>query len=86
METDSNIGKKRTRGSNRGIKLFNRRPNDKLIVQFNAEGKPIGENARPFATLCGIIVRTPGNAPLQVTKWANVLEQAKDKKIGRAHV
>ena len=50
--------------------MFNRRPDDKLIVQFNAKGQPIGENARPFATLCGIIVRTPGNAPLQVKKWA----------------
>ncbi|RWR97740.1 bromodomain-containing protein 4-like protein isoform X3 [Cinnamomum micranthum f. kanehirae] len=72
-------GKKRTRGSSRGIKLFNRLPDDKLIVQFNAEGQPIGDNARPFATLCGIIVRTPGNAPLQVTKWADVLEQSKEK-------
>ncbi|RWR75198.1 transposon protein, putative, CACTA, En/Spm sub-class, expressed [Cinnamomum micranthum f. kanehirae] len=72
-------GKKRTRGSSRGIKLFNRRPDDKLIVQFNAEGQPIGDNARPFATLCGIIVRTPGNAPLQVTKWADVPEQSKEK-------
>ncbi|KAJ8630302.1 hypothetical protein MRB53_023625 [Persea americana] len=77
--SNSNIGRKRTRGSNRGIKLFNRQPDDKLIVQFNAEGQPIGENARPFTTLCGIIVRTPGNAPLQVMKWADVPEQAKDK-------
>ncbi|KAJ8629787.1 hypothetical protein MRB53_023110 [Persea americana] len=77
--SNSNIGKKRTRGRNRCIKLFNRRPDDKLIMQINAEGQPIGENARPFATLRGIIVRTPGNAPLQVTKWADVLEQAKEK-------
>ncbi|XXG73372.1 hypothetical protein AAC387_Pa07g2303 [Persea americana] len=39
--SSSNIGKKRTRGSTRGIKLFNRRPGDKLIVQFNAEGQPV---------------------------------------------
>ncbi|KAJ8630294.1 hypothetical protein MRB53_023617 [Persea americana] len=63
--SNSNIGRKRTRGSNRGIKLFNRQPDDKLIVQFNAEGQPIGENARPFATLCGIIVRTPDEERLQ---------------------
>ncbi|RWR85176.1 bromodomain-containing protein 4-like protein isoform X3 [Cinnamomum micranthum f. kanehirae] len=77
--SSSNIGKKRTRGSTRGIKLFNRRPGDKLIVQFNTEGQPIGENARSFSTLCGIVVRAPGNAPLQVTKWADVSEQAKEK-------
>ncbi|KAJ8627922.1 hypothetical protein MRB53_021229 [Persea americana] len=81
--SNSNTGRKRTRGSNRGIKFFNRRSDDKLIVKFNAEGQPIGENAKPFATLCRIIVRTPGNAPLQVhyqvTKWADIPEQAKEK-------
>lgn len=72
-------GQKRTRGRTRGIKLFNRRPGDKLIIQFNAEGQPIGENARSFSTLCGIVVRSPGNAPLQVKKWAEIPEQAKEK-------
>ncbi|KAJ8640131.1 hypothetical protein MRB53_016825 [Persea americana] len=70
---------KRGQESNRGIKLFNIQPDDKLIVQFNAKGRPICENARPVATLCRIIVRTPGNAPLHVTKWVDVPEQAKEK-------
>ncbi|KAJ8632938.1 hypothetical protein MRB53_026274 [Persea americana] len=72
-------GQKRTRRRTRGIKLFNRRPGDKLIIQFNVEGQPTGENAKSFSTLSGIVVRSPSNAPLQVKKWARILEQAKEK-------
>ncbi|KAJ8630079.1 hypothetical protein MRB53_023402 [Persea americana] len=72
-------GKKTTRGPMRGIKLLNKRPDDKLVGDFNTDDQPIGENARDFSTLCGIVVRTPGIAPLRVKKWAEIPEQAKDK-------
>ncbi|KAJ8642521.1 hypothetical protein MRB53_004269 [Persea americana] len=74
-------GKKRTRGPTQDIKLLNRHSDDKLVVDFNTDGQPIGKNARDFSTLCGIVVRTPGIAPLQVKKWAEIPEQAKEKLL-----
>ena len=70
----------------RGIELFNKRPDGKFTVEFNAEGRQVREHARPLATLCGLVVRTPGIAPIQVKKWAEIPQQAKEKMWRQVHV
>ncbi|KAF8391084.1 hypothetical protein HHK36_023384 [Tetracentron sinense] len=76
--TCSSGRRKRGRGPTRVLNLLTMPPGKKIRVEFNDMGQPIGDHASKFANLCGATVRNPNYAPLQVEKWKDMPDQAKE--------
>ncbi|KAF8412019.1 hypothetical protein HHK36_004578 [Tetracentron sinense] len=53
-------------------------PGKRIPVEFNDMRQPKGDHASKLANLCRSIVRNPNYAPLQVEKWNDIPNQAKE--------
>ncbi|KAF8406045.1 hypothetical protein HHK36_008125 [Tetracentron sinense] len=53
-------------------------PGKRIPVEFNDMRQPKGDHTSKLANLCGSIVRNPNYAPLQVEKWNDIPNQAKE--------
>lgn len=58
---------RRTRGPNRCIALTNQR--ERIVVECNEYGQPIGRNERLLSSYLGIIARDGQKAPLNYSDW-----------------
>ncbi|KAL2928710.1 Immunoglobulin-like and fibronectin type III domain-containing protein 1, partial [Bienertia sinuspersici] len=52
------------RGLTRNLNMAKMRPGEKLKVDFNMNGQPIGDHRATLANYCGALVKDPLNAPL----------------------
>ncbi|KAL2931573.1 Autonomous transposable element EN-1 mosaic protein [Bienertia sinuspersici] len=56
------------------------RPGEKLKVDFNMNGQPIGDHRATLANYCGALVKDPLNAPLyEVEQFSQIPQENKDK-------
>ncbi|KAL2895291.1 Laminin subunit beta-1 [Bienertia sinuspersici] len=56
------------------------RPGEKLKVDFNMNGQPIGDHRATLAKYCGALVKDPLNAPLyEVEQFSQIPQENKDK-------
>ncbi|KAL2894415.1 Autonomous transposable element EN-1 mosaic protein [Bienertia sinuspersici] len=56
------------------------RPGEKLKVDFNMNGHPIGDHRATLANYCGALVKDPLNAPLyEVEQFSQIPQENKDK-------
>ncbi|XP_057250737.1 uncharacterized protein LOC125497720 [Beta vulgaris subsp. vulgaris] len=55
---------KTPRGPTRNLQLAKMRPGEKIKVDFDFSGQPIGVNRAKLSSYCGSLVRDPMNAPL----------------------
>ncbi|KAL2934716.1 Autonomous transposable element EN-1 mosaic protein [Bienertia sinuspersici] len=56
------------------------RPGEKLKVDFNMNGQPIGDHRATLVNYCGALVKDPCNAPLyEVEQFSQIPQENKDK-------
>lgn len=68
------------RGPTRNLQLAKLRPGEKMKVDFDVSGQPIGVNRAKLSSYCGSLVRDPLNAPLNgVEEFAQVPKENKEK-------
>ncbi|KAK9750137.1 hypothetical protein RND81_02G175900 [Saponaria officinalis] len=73
------LGKtKKTRGTVYCRKLTALAPGERIFVEFNADGIPIGQNASIFAFFLGEQVRNRAVFPIQVNGWEDFKEETLD--------
>ncbi|KAK9676316.1 hypothetical protein RND81_11G068400 [Saponaria officinalis] len=69
---------KKTRGTVYCRKLTALAPGERIFVEFNADGIPIGQNASIFAFFLGEQVRNRAVFPIQVNGWEEFKEETLD--------
>ncbi|WOK98814.1 hypothetical protein Cni_G07526 [Canna indica] len=80
LSTDgSTTRKKRTRGKTRNLDLIKMSPGQKIRLDFNQYGQPIGVNASKFSSFLGNHVRNDGDIPISFEKWEDVPDEQKQK-------
>ncbi|KAL2924191.1 Eukaryotic translation initiation factor 3 subunit M, partial [Bienertia sinuspersici] len=68
------------RGLTRNLNMAKMRPGEKLKVDFNMNGQPIGDHRATLANYCGALVKDPLNAPLyEVEQFSQIPQENKDK-------
>ncbi|RWR73411.1 hypothetical protein CKAN_00168800 [Cinnamomum micranthum f. kanehirae] len=67
MLCNSGTQARRTRGPNRCIALTNQR--ERIVVECNEYGQPIGRNERLLSSYLGVIARDGQKAPLNYSDW-----------------
>ncbi|KAL2898435.1 Eukaryotic translation initiation factor 3 subunit M, partial [Bienertia sinuspersici] len=68
------------RGLTRNLNMAKMRPGEKLKVDFNMNGQPIGDHRATLANYCGALVKDPLNAPLyDVEQFSQIPQENKDK-------
>ncbi|KAL2895294.1 Heat stress transcription factor A-3, partial [Bienertia sinuspersici] len=68
------------RGLTRNLNMAKMRPGEKLKVDFNMNGQPIGDHRATLAKYCGALVKDPLNAPLyEVEQFSQIPQENKDK-------
>ncbi|KAL2900927.1 Heat stress transcription factor A-3, partial [Bienertia sinuspersici] len=68
------------RGLTRNLNMAKMRPGEKLKVDFNMNGQPIGDHRATLANYCGALVKDPLNAPLyEVEQFSQISQENKDK-------
>ena len=84
-----NAGKRKTkrayktsnpRGLTRNLKMAKMRPGEKIKVDFNVNGQPIGDHRATLTNYCGTLVKDPINAPLyKVEEFSQIPQENKDR-------
>lgn len=68
------------RGLTRNLQMAKLKPGEKIKVDFNTKGQPIGDNRATLANYCGSLVRDPLNAPLyKIEEFSQIPQENKDK-------
>ncbi|KAL2927212.1 Disks large-like protein 5 [Bienertia sinuspersici] len=68
------------RGLTKNLNMAKMRPGEKLKVDFNMNGQPIGDHRATLANYCGALVKDPLNAPLyEVEQFSQIPQENKDK-------
>ncbi|XP_031373080.1 uncharacterized protein LOC116188084 isoform X2 [Punica granatum] len=75
--------RKRTWGKTRNIQLLLLPNGQKLPLEFNKHGQPIGLHASKFSSYLGNLVRNGGDAPISLLHWENVTEETREKIYAR---
>ncbi|XP_048497485.2 uncharacterized protein LOC125496075 [Beta vulgaris subsp. vulgaris] len=79
-KTKKSYKTKTPRGPTRNLQLAKMRPGEKIKVDFDVSGQPIGVNRAKLSSYCGSLVRDPLNAPLyRIEEFSQVPQENKEK-------
>ncbi|KAK9756810.1 hypothetical protein RND81_01G122300 [Saponaria officinalis] len=80
-ESDTAERTVKSRGPTLLADIWNQSPDEKLVVKFNKEGQPYGEESSILASFIGTIGRNPELAPQGYTDWRLVPKEYKVRCI-----